>query len=78
MRIGNETDGFTETGQYITGGLVQICLDGVYHTICDVGFDEMAAEIACRSQFGDSYCKLLEFTSVALLLRRDDVLPSTL
>ena len=59
MRILNQTDEFDEDGQYINGGLVQVCFDGVYHTICDVGWDEIDANIACRSQFGNSYCKLL-------------------
>lgn len=78
MRIGNENSGITDAGQDVTGGLVQICFDGVLHTVCDVGFDDVAAELACRSQFGDAFCKLLKISSGTLLLKYDRVIPSVL
>ena len=52
-----------ETNRYLNsyGGRVEVCYEGEYRPICDVGWDSVDAEVACRN-FGygtPSYCEFL-------------------
>ena len=52
-----------QTNRYLNsyGGRVEVCYDGEYRPICDVGWDSVDAEVACRN-FGygtPSYCEFL-------------------
>ena len=40
-------------GQY--EGVFEICVGGFYGSVCDIGWDEAAAQAFCRGQFGSNY-----------------------
>ena len=33
-------------------GPIEICVDGQYESLCDIGWDELGAQALCRRQFG--------------------------
>lgn len=38
-------------------GQFEICLGGYYGSVCDIGWDQLAAGAICRNQFGGNYGK---------------------
>lgn len=38
-------------------GTFEICVGGVYGSVCDNGWNQAAAQAVCHSQFGNSYGK---------------------
>ncbi len=34
-------------------------MNGVYGAVCDLGWDQLDAQVFCREQFGDEYSKYL-------------------
>ena len=50
---------------YYYGGRVEVCLDEVYHPVCDLGWDDLEAAVVCN-YFGytrPSYRMLISFLS---------------
>ena len=47
IRLDNETYGSTSDDYGFYGGTVEICQDGVYGAICDIGWNREAAQAAC-------------------------------
>ena len=44
----NETDVRLVDGQTLHDGRVEICLYGVWGSVCDVGWDDRDAKVVCR------------------------------
>ena len=40
-------------------GPVEICVNGLYESVCDIGWDEVDAQALCRYQLGGNVGKLL-------------------
>ena len=36
-------------------GEFEVCIGGLYGSVCDIGWDQAAAEAVCRDQFGSRY-----------------------
>ena len=49
IRLGNYTSGIDDDGSFYQQGRVEVCMDGVYGAICDIGWDDLDAEVICRS-----------------------------
>ena len=49
-------------------GVFEVCVGGFYGSVCDIGWDEAAAQAICRNQFGSSYGTLC----ISLLCTHDD------
>ena len=49
-------------------GEFEVCIGGFYGSVCDIGWDQAAAQAVCRNQFGSRYSKL-----TAQCSRRDAV-----
>jgi hypothetical protein len=47
IRFGNERYGTTPEGFDFVGGRVEICENGVFGAICDIGWNQDAAQAAC-------------------------------
>ena len=47
IRLGNETYGSTSDGYSFYGGRVEVCQDGVYGAVCDIGWNREAAQATC-------------------------------
>ena len=54
FRLGNERYGSTSDGYSFYGGRVEVCQDGVYGAICDIGWNREAAQAVC-DYLGYSY-----------------------
>lgn len=38
-------------------GAFEICIGGLYGSVCDIGWNQAAAQAVCHSQFGEGYSK---------------------
>ena len=53
-------------GDSITEGRVEICLNGVWGTVCDRGWDRLEAKVVCRQLNLPTDCEL-NYTGMELL-----------
>ena len=56
--IGNFTQ-FTIGALSRYEGIFEVCIGGVLGSVCDIGWNETAAQAICRDQFGYNYGMLL-------------------
>lgn len=49
MRLNNQTSYTTEGFYQIFEGNVETCLNGTYVSICDVGWDDVEAQLICNA-----------------------------
>ena len=54
LTLGNYTSGYTESGRFYQQGRVQVCVDGIYGAICDIGWDDLDAQVVCRELGNDA------------------------
>ena len=53
---------FTQTSSGVLGrfeGVIEVCVGGDLGSVCDIGWDEAAAQAVCRDRFGSNYGMLL-------------------
>ena len=57
---------YTSTGGLFSRyeGHFEICIGGFYGSVCDIGWNQAAAQALCRDRFGSNYGKLLHFIVV--------------
>ena len=48
LRFANPVTSVSSDGLFIIEGNIEICISGSYFSICDVGWDQRDAEVACR------------------------------
>ena len=58
---------YHEHGMSTYVGQVKVCINGSYHEICDVGWDDLDAQVVCNYWFGSDYGKLLLKSTTELL-----------
>jgi len=51
LRFSNISFGSTPAGASYVQGRVEVCINGTFGAICDVGWDQLDAQVACR-EFG--------------------------
>ena len=50
LQLGSATYGFMSIGSYYYGqGRVEVCINGTFGAICDVGWDEVDAQVTCHN-----------------------------
>ena len=54
---------YHEHGMSTYVGQVKVCINGSYHEICDVGWDDLDAQVVCNYRFGSDYGKLFKSTT---------------
>ena len=64
FRTFNRTEGsFGRNGEYTFTARVDVCYNGTFGSICDIGWDEEDARVFCGNELaqstGSGYCKLL-------------------
>ena len=59
VRLANITIGLTEGNMRYVGGRVEICYNGLYADICDLGWNDISAELACLHFLGDEFRNVL-------------------
>jgi hypothetical protein len=63
-RVRNETFTYEDTDTTGYSGRLEVCVDGNYVALCDSGFTELTAELACRSSsYGPPFFR--EFISIS-------------
>ena len=48
VRFGESESGYNENGDYFFEGRVEVCINGTFGVICDDGWDEKDAAVACN------------------------------
>ena len=68
VRIANNTSTFSRNfdGGFTSTGRVEVCYNGSYGSVCDVGWDDEDASVVCRRHFGienglSKYSSLLQY-----------------
>lgn len=65
FRSGNVTYTYEDTDVSIYSGQIEVCVNGSYIALCDSGFTERTAELACRaSGYGPPFFR--EFLSLSM------------
>ena len=59
VRLANITTGFNEIDLPYVGGRVEICYNGSYADICDLGWNDFSARLACLNFLGDEFGNVL-------------------
>ena len=54
---------YHEHGMRTYVGQVKVCINGSYHEICDVGWDDLDAQMVCNYWFGSDYGELFKSTT---------------
>ena len=49
LRLANQVTSTSSDGLVTIEGHVEICLSGTYYAICDEGWDDRDAQVACRA-----------------------------
>ena len=62
VRVQNETYDYSNSLTTIRGR-VTACVNGSYHPVCDIGWDNSDAQVVCRNSYGSNYGKKFEFIS---------------
>ena len=50
----NET---SQRGLHSFQGTFEICIGGLYGSVCDIGWNQLAAQTLCRDLYGNEYSK---------------------
>lgn len=61
FRAFNRTnESFGRNGEYTFTARVDVCYNGTYGSVCDIGWDEEDARLFCGNELGQTtgYCKL--------------------
>ena len=48
LRLANQVTSNSSDGQVAFEGHIEICISGTYYAVCDEGWDDQDAEVACR------------------------------
>ncbi len=60
---GQLSSNFTQINNGTLGrfeGVIEVCIGGVLGSVCDIGWNEAAAQAVCRDRFGSNYGTLLQ------------------
>ena len=49
LRLTNQTTYTTQGFYQVNEGNVETCINGSYHSICDIGFDDVEAQLICNA-----------------------------
>ena len=49
----------TDERLFVLEGTFEICIGGLYGSVCDIGWNQAAAQTLCHNQFGSRYSKPL-------------------
>ena len=55
---GEVLPGFNDTSNGLFSrfeGTFEVCVDGLYGSVCDIGWNLEAAQVVCHDQFGSKY-----------------------
>ena len=70
LRFSNIIYGSTLAGASYVQGRVEVCVSGIFGAICDVGWDQLDAQVACR-EFGYNSTSLGMFRHACLVATLD-------
>ena len=49
-------------------GRVQICANGTYHSICDIGWDSRDVQVACKYFPGRTFSKFMTTLAIIIIM----------
>ena len=58
MRLQNRTTTYDGNLRIYTGR-VEVCINGIYHSICNIGWDNHDAQVVCNQIYSSRYSKFL-------------------